>query len=77
VLRETYQYNETCQGTVPDAIRCFMEAEDFKDAIRFASSGLKIRVSVFQHKSGQLTNDQSAANGIAPVQDPGGLGSID
>ena len=38
VLRETYQYNETCQATVPEAIRCFMEAEDFEDAIRNAIS---------------------------------------
>ncbi len=38
VLRETYRYNETCQGTVPEAIRCFMEAEDFEDAIRNAIS---------------------------------------
>ncbi len=38
VLRETYQYNETCQGTVPEAIRCFMEAEDFEDAIPNAIS---------------------------------------
>jgi len=38
MLRETYQYNETCQGTVPEAIRCFMEAEDFEDAIRNAIS---------------------------------------
>ncbi len=37
-LRETYQYNETCQATVPEAIRCFMEAEDFEDAIRNAIS---------------------------------------
>jgi len=37
-LRESYQYNETCQGTVPEAIRCFMEAEDFEDAIRNAIS---------------------------------------
>ncbi len=46
-------------------------------AMGFIFNFLKIRVSVVQHKSGQLTNDQSAANGIAPVQDPGGLGSID
>jgi ADP-ribosylglycohydrolase len=38
VLRETYQYNETCQATVPEAIRCFVEAEDFEDAIRNAIS---------------------------------------
>ena len=37
-LRETYEYNETCQRTVPEAIRCFYEAEDFEDAIRNAIS---------------------------------------
>ncbi len=35
-LRETYQYNETCQQTVPEAIRCFLEADGFEDAIRNA-----------------------------------------
>jgi len=37
-LRETYQYNETCQRTVPEAIRCFWEADGFEDAIRNAIS---------------------------------------
>ena len=37
-IRETYQYNETCQGTVPEAIRCFLEAQSFEDAIRNAIS---------------------------------------
>lgn len=37
-LRETYQYNETCQKTVPEAIRCFLEADGFEDAIRNAIS---------------------------------------
>ena len=37
-LRETYQYNETCQETVPEAIRCFIEADGFEDAIRNAIS---------------------------------------
>ena len=37
-LRETYQYNETCQKTVPEAIICFCEAADFEDAIRNAIS---------------------------------------
>jgi len=36
-LRETYQYNETCQATVPEAIVCFLEATDFKGAIRNAT----------------------------------------
>ncbi len=29
---------KTCHGTVPEAIRCFVEAEDFEDAIRNAIS---------------------------------------
>ena len=33
-LQETYEYNETCQRTVPEAFRCFYEATDFEDAIR-------------------------------------------
>ena len=37
-LRDTYEYNETCQRTVPEAIRCFLEAIDFEDAIRNAIS---------------------------------------
>ncbi len=37
-LRDTYVYNETCQGTVPQAIRCYLEAESFEDAIRNAIS---------------------------------------
>jgi len=37
-LRETYEYNETCQRTVPEAIICFLESTDFEDAIRNAIS---------------------------------------
>ncbi len=37
-LRDTYKYSVSCQGTVPEAIRCYMEASDFEDAIRNAIS---------------------------------------
>lgn len=37
-IRETYTFDETCQGTVPEAITCFCEAVDFEDAIRTAIS---------------------------------------
>lgn len=37
-LRETYEFNETSQNTVPQAIFCFLESEDFEDAIRTAIS---------------------------------------
>jgi ADP-ribosylglycohydrolase len=37
-LQKTYEYNETCQRTVPEAFRCFYEATDFEDAIRNAVS---------------------------------------
>ena len=37
-IRETYQFNETCQDTVPQAIQAFMESDNFEDAIRKAVS---------------------------------------
>jgi ADP-ribosyl-[dinitrogen reductase] hydrolase len=37
-IRERYRYNETCQGTVPEAIACALQATDFEDAIRNAVS---------------------------------------
>jgi len=37
-IRPTYQFNETSQETVPQAIVCFLESESFEDAIRIAIS---------------------------------------
>jgi ADP-ribosylglycohydrolase len=37
-IRPTYQFNESCQETVPEAIVCFLESTDFTDAIRNAIS---------------------------------------
>lgn len=37
-LNETYGWESSCQGTVPQAIICFLESEDFEDAIRKAVS---------------------------------------
>ena len=37
-IRPTYQFNETCQETVPQAIDCFLESDSFEDAIRTAIS---------------------------------------
>ena len=37
-IRETYRFNETCQGTVPQAIEAFLESSSFEDAIRTAIS---------------------------------------
>jgi len=34
----TYHWEDSCQGTVPPAIVCFLESEDFEDAIRKAVS---------------------------------------
>lgn len=33
-IRDTYEFNETCQDTVPQAIVAFLEATSFEDAIR-------------------------------------------
>ena len=37
-VRPTYGFDESCQGTVPQAIQAFLESEDFEDAIRNAIS---------------------------------------
>lgn len=37
-IRDTYEFNETCQGTVPQAIEAFLESTSFEDAIRNAIS---------------------------------------
>lgn len=34
VLREKYRWDVTCQGSVPVAIRCFLESEDYESFIR-------------------------------------------
>jgi len=37
-IRKTNTFNETCQVTVPQAIVCFLESDDFESAIRLAIS---------------------------------------
>ena len=37
-IRASYRFDETCQGTVPQAIVAFLEADSFEDAIRNAIS---------------------------------------
>lgn len=37
-IRPGYHFNETCQGTVPEAITAFLEGESFEDVIRTAVS---------------------------------------
>ena len=37
-IRQAYQFDVTCQGTVPQAIVAFLEADSFEDAIRNAIS---------------------------------------
>ncbi len=37
-IRPGYTFDVSCQGSVPQAIQCFLEAEDFEDAIRNAVS---------------------------------------
>lgn len=37
-IRPNYEFNETCQGSVPEAIISFLESTDFEDAIRNAIS---------------------------------------
>lgn len=38
VIRPFYEFDESCQGTVPQAITAFLESRDFEHAIRLAIS---------------------------------------
>lgn len=37
-IRPTYEFTESCQGSVPEAIIAYLESKDFEDAIRNAIS---------------------------------------
>lgn len=37
-IRQVNRFDETCQGSVPEAITCFLESTDFEDCIRLAIS---------------------------------------
>ena len=37
-IRKTYGWESSCQGTVPPAIRAFLDSRDFEDAVRIAVS---------------------------------------
>lgn len=37
-IRKNYKFDETCRGSVPEAITCFLEADSFEDTIRNAIS---------------------------------------
>ncbi len=37
-IKQQYGFNETCMGTVPQAIKCFLESTDYVDCIRMAVS---------------------------------------
>lgn len=37
-IRPSYQFDESCQGTVPEAIIAFLESKDYVDAVRKAVS---------------------------------------
>jgi ADP-ribosylglycohydrolase len=37
-IRPNYQFNESCQGTVPEAITAFLDSTDYEHAVRLAVS---------------------------------------
>jgi ADP-ribosylglycohydrolase len=37
-IRPNYHFDETCQGSVPEAITAFLESDDYEDAVRKAVS---------------------------------------
>ncbi len=36
MIRQRYAYDVSCQGSVPEALICFLDASDFEETIRFA-----------------------------------------
>ena len=38
VIRPDYEFDVTCQGSVPESIICFLESQDYEDCIRLAVS---------------------------------------
>lgn len=38
LIRQVNKFDETCQGSVPEAITCFLESTDFEDCIRLSIS---------------------------------------
>jgi ADP-ribosylglycohydrolase len=37
-IRPTYQFDVSCQGSVPEALLCFLESRNFEEAVRLAVS---------------------------------------
>lgn len=37
-IRKTYSFDDTCQGSVPEAFICFLESRDYESAVRLAVS---------------------------------------
>ena len=37
-IRPTYQWDVSCQGSVPESIICFLDGKDFEDVVRLAVS---------------------------------------
>ena len=37
-IRPTYEFNESCEGTVPEAIIAFLDSDDYESAVRLAIS---------------------------------------
>ena len=37
-IRPSYSFDVTCQGSVPEAIRCFLEGKSYEDVVRLAVS---------------------------------------
>ena len=38
MIRESYQFNATCRGSVPESIIAFLESDDYESAVRMAVS---------------------------------------
>lgn len=80
-IRPDYEFNETCQGSVPEAITAFLESENFEDAIRNAVSlggdsdtiaaiAGSIALAFYQNKSDEWQEYEEALKELAGIFTP-------
>lgn len=68
-IRPTYGFDESCQGTVPQAIQAFLESHTFDDAIRNAISLGGDSDTLGAITGSMAWNYYCAQNGGTPTQD--------
>ena len=67
-VRPTYSFNESCQGTVPEAIIAFLDSTDYEDTVRLAISlgGDADTLARIIHEAGAYRESRRCCDGDGP-----------